>query len=543
MHNHFNALFKFKDNIMKRIVGWLFLLLVSCSDENEPAFFNVSNTSIEYDWKGGKQNIYVESNSTWNITSISPSWLNVEVYDNNVVFDVEPNETTNSRSSNVIFSASGIVDTVFVSQKAKERLAFTGGKYVVLEFSDTSFSIDIDKNVNFEIKYLDNTADWISQGQNSNVDSSLNIDGINGLWGNNKLTFVVKENASLDSRKGQIVIYNDYYQLSDTLNIEQKGGISDYYRDGEYIVLQKVLSKSANLIVMGDGFGRRNLQKGGKYVSCLTKAVDYFFSIEPYKSYQDYFNVYMVVAESEEEGVGEKNLFGQSTINNKFSTAFGDGTEIVCNDELIFEYARKVKELPADKPITVLVVLNSTKYAGTAYLYADGNSIALCPISTEASPNDFEGIVHHEAGGHAFGFLCDEYVYYDSKIPENRKDGIREWQKLGYQMNLDFTDNLEEILWKDFIGIEKYKNVGAFEGGYEYHYGVWRSEENSCMNNNIPYYNVQGRWCIVNRIMQLSGIEYSVQDFIAHDTLEYYLPGTRSMDNFTPLGEPVWIMK
>lgn len=236
---------------MKRIVGWLCILLVSCSDENEPAFFNVSNTSIEYDWKGGKQNIYVESNSTWDITSISPSWLNVEVYDNNVVFDVEPNETTNSRSSNVIFLASGIVDTVFVSQKAKERLAFTGGKYVVLEFSDTSFSIDIDKNVNFEIKYLDNTADWISQGQNSNVDSSLNIDGINGLWGNNKLTFVVKENASLDSRKGQIVIYNQYYQLSDTLNIEQKGRISDYYRDGECIVLQKALSKSANLIVMG----------------------------------------------------------------------------------------------------------------------------------------------------------------------------------------------------------------------------------------------------------------------------------------------------
>ena len=93
--------------------------------------------------------------------------------------------------------------------------------------------------------------------------------------------------------------------------------------------------------------------------------------------------------------------------------------------------------------------------------------------------------------------------------------------------------------------MDKYAPVGAYEGGYEYQYGVWRSEENSCMNNNIPYYNVQSRWNIVNRIMQLSDIEFSVQDFIENDH-PIYPKGSRGLntwEKFVPLGNPVWVVK
>ena len=56
----------------------------------------------------------------------------------------------------------------------------------------------------------------------------------------------------------------------------------------------------------------------------------------------------------------------------------------------------------------------------------------------------------------------------------------------GFQLNLDFTSDLSGILWKDFVGLPDYPEVGAYKGGSQYQYGVWRSEENSCMNNNIP---------------------------------------------------------
>lgn len=146
-------------------------------------------------------------------------------------------------------------------------------------------------------------------------------------------------------------------------------------------------------------------------------------------------------------------------------------------------------------------------------------------------------------GGHGFGFLCDEYVYYKQKMPESRKKKLKEWQELGFQMNLDFTSDSSSILWKDFIGLDKYKQVGAYEGGYEYQYGVWRSEENSCMNNNIPYFNVQSRWSIVRRIMQLSGREISIGDFIENDYVVLPYITSRAIDDksFKPLGEPIWI--
>ena len=114
---------------------------------------------------------------------------------------------------------------------------------------------------------------------------------------------------------------------------------------------------------------------------------------------------------------------------------------------------------------------------------------------------------------------------------------------MGFYHNLDFTDNLEIIRWKDFVGHAKYSDVGAFEGGYEYQYGVWRSEENSCMNNNIPYFNVQSRWSIVKRIMTISGTDFSISDFMENDIINkpYDSRGGNISGHFIPLGEPVMI--
>ena len=86
--------------------------------------------------------------------------------------------------------------------------------------------------------------------------------------------------------------------------------------------------------------------------------------------------------------------------------------------------------------------------------------------------------------------------------------------------------------------------MGAYEGGYEYQYGVWRSEANSCMNNNIPYFNVQSRWSIVTRIMKLAEMDFSVQNFIETDCVTSWYDTARSATSETvlpPLGNPIWI--
>lgn len=527
-------------NTMKDFLLLLFLLLLStsCSDEHEEELvsFNLSTSVVSFDSSAQSSEVAVDSNVDWGVLNLSslPEWIFVnKVSDTKLQIKVEENTTDDLRQCRVLFDVAKDSCFLDVLQDSRKYLSFRGNKEYVLESRKDSLAVGVDANVLYNVKIL-NGDGWIS----SSLDLSFPV-----LF-DRTLVFTIKGNKEREQREAFIVVSNNEYRLSDTLVVRQLENTSDLIFDGEYKLLRKSPKGNVNLIVMGDGFTDESLEDG-YYNDCMNDAVKYFFSIEPFKSYHEYFNVYMVVTESEEEGVGKKELLGGSSVNNKFGTAFGSGTEITCNDELIFEYARKVKELPEDKPITVLVVLNSDKYAGTAYLYPDGNSIALCPMSTEEVPNDFEGIVHHEAGGHAFGFLLDEYVYNQSEMPESRKNEIQEWQKMGYQMNLDFTDDLNEILWKDFIGIDKYAPVGAYEGGYEYQYGVWRSEENSCMNDNIPYYNVQSRWSIVNRIMQLSGIEFSVQDFIENDN-PVYPTGSRALNNwekFVPLAEPIWVVK
>lgn len=403
-----------------------------------------------------------------------------------------------------------------------------------IDFFPNTIKISINSNIDFSIT-ISEKEEWIKISNGFSATQQTK-----GFYLKNIITLEISENLTKEERIANVIISNQTYNLSDTLTIIQSGNPNEYYSDGSYKQLQKATKgNGVNLVFMGDGFTKEYLTINGQYEEIMKKAVEYFFSIEPFNSYRDFFTIYMMATESKEEGVNNEN--GNKQVNNKFQSTFGDGTSISCNDDLCFEYARKIKELQPDKPITIIMPLNSNKYAGTTYLYANGNSIALCPISTEESPNDFEGLVHHEAGGHGFGFLCDEYVYYNRFIPEIRKQEVREWQQLGFQMNIDFTNNLSEILWKDFIGIGKYNHVSAYEGGYEYQYGIWRPEENSCMNDNIPYFNVQSRWSIAQRIMKLAGItDFSVNEFIANDNVPPYIPSRSAIKDMPPLGQPVW---
>lgn len=436
----------------------------------------------------------------------------------------------------LLLGCKGSGDEIFLQEELPSvptmgRLQFVGEKKCVVNAIADELKVTIDCNVNYSLSI---SQEWITEAPNQEMKDEFDF------WKGKILRLKVAENRKDEERKAKVVIYNEVYGLSDTLYVTQKEG-GTCLSDGGYQLLQRASMGNVNLVVMGDGFTSQHLTVNGHYMAIMKQTVDYFFSIEPFKFYRNYFNVYAVIAESEEAGVAENDSWRKT--KNKFGTAFGSGTEIVCNSDLVFEYARKVKEIPVDKPLTVIVVLNSSKYAGTTYLYSNGNSIALCPMSDEPSPNNFEGLIHHEAGGHGFGFLCDEYVYYQQTIPESRKQNIKEWQEYGFQMNLDFTDDTSEVLWKDFVGMDKYKQVGVYEGGYEYQYGVWRSEENSCMNNNVPYFNVQSRWAIVNRIMKLAEKEFTVRDFMKADNPVLPDAATRSVAEkaFRPLGEPIWI--
>jgi len=91
----------------------------------------------------------------------------------------------------------------------------------------------------------------------------------------------------------------------------------------------------------------------------------------------------------------------------------------------------------------------------------------------------------------------------------------------GWYENLSLTGKMNEVPWSHLIFDEKYsKIVDIYEGGFKHSRGVYRSEYNSCMNNDIPYYSTISREAIVKRIMGYAGEEYSFEKFAANDNIE-----------------------
>ena len=307
------------------------------------------------------------------------------------------------------------------------------------------------------------------------------------------------------------------------------------YGDGDYIVNQTASKgEGVNLVFMGDCFDAYDIAQG-KYLEGIDEAIEHFFAVEPYHTYKDYFNVYTVMGMSEDSGTGTVN----SIKNAKFGSQYTIGAGIAPNEAITFEYACKAPTVTEDNINETLVVLieNTQDYGGICYMWNDGSAIAVCPMSADAYPYDFRGIVQHEAGGHGFGKLGDEYIYVNAFIQScnclnKHVDEFNAAKANGWYDNMSLSSDMNEVPWSHLIYHPTYSNrVDMFEGGFFHARGVYRSEANSCMNNNIPYFSAVSRESIVKRIMEYAGETFNQQDFYDKDVLT--IPSRSAMSPWT----------
>lgn len=358
-----------------------------------------------------------------------------------------------------------------------------------------------------------------------------------------EVTLTIHQMSSGSSmRSGEIV-----FKLKDQ-DYRHKCTVSQYdyiYAEDEIINLQKASKGNRggiNLVFLGDGYDAKDISDG-KYMKDMQDQVENFFGIEPYKSYRDYFNVYTAIAVSPETGIGTINTIRYA----KFETTYTGGVGLRCDYDAVFDYALRMPTVTTEnlKESLVIVVPNSTDYGGICQMWEDGSAIAFCPLSTYGYPLDTRGVIQHEAGGHGFGKLGDEYIYHNAFIDFctcnccGHVDAINWAKALGWYENLSLTGKMNEVPWSQLIFDEKYSDfVDIFEGGYMHSRGVFRSEQNSCMNNDIPYYSTISRMAIVKRIKQYAGEEFSYEDFKANDVVSNDA-ATRSFDNLRYSGGSV----
>ena len=297
------------------------------------------------------------------------------------------------------------------------------------------------------------------------------------------------------------------------------------YDEDEVITLQKATrGNGVNLVFLGDGYNNKDIANG-TYLKDMKQQMEYFFGVEPYTTYRDYFNVYTAIALSQESGVGTVNTL----CDNKFETTFTGGASLQCNTNDVFKYALRMPTVNSGNLNQTLIVLtpNTKDYGGVTSMWADGSAIAITPKSSDIYPYDSRGIVQHEAGGHGFGKLGDECVYLNSFIQNSASEAEFNAAKAnGWYENLSLTNKMHEVPWAHLIFNNKYNEVvDIYEGGFMYARGVFRSELNSCMNNSVPYFNAISREAIVKRIKQYAGETYSFDEFVKNDNPN---PGSRS---------------
>lgn len=327
-------------------------------------------------------------------------------------------------------------------------------------------------------------------------------------------------------RSGQVTFKLDDKDCSFTFDVEQY----DYdYPDGHVQTLQTA-SKGPGIdfVFTGEGYDAKDIAKG-TFSTNATDGFNHLFDLEPYKSYKEYFNVYAVTAMSDESGIGTVNTVKDS----KFGTVFSQNRILCQKPDDAFAWAKKADASMDLSKSLVILLMNASTYEGICYMYGDGSALACCPISTDAYPYDFRGIVQHEAGGHGFGKLADEYIYHNAYIQNcDCKDGCVHpqgdddtstsygmYKSKGWYKNLSMNGDMKQVPWAHLIYHPKYSNyVDMFEGGYMHSRGIYRSEATSCMNNNIPYYSAISRQAIVERIKFCAGEEFSLEDFYAHDS-------------------------
>lgn len=538
--------------MLKNIFKTLLLLTVfvfaaqSCSDDDELANLSLSTEEIVFgDYKKGVQTFTLESNTNWEINVDSENkWLKVNKerglagrFFISIIVDNE-NNTDVDRLANLIVKTKKSIKEIKVKQMGAASI----------NLSEEELVIEKEEVITFTLQAED---DWII----SIPESWCDVSPKSGSAGTHTITITPKsQNEEVVVRR--LTLKATVPGNSASLIITQAA--ADTYKDGDVLEIQTATrGVGIDLIFMADGFTKKDLAAHGigKYEKSIRAAVEAFFDIEPYTTYRDYFNVYMVVAESKEEGVSDTKVTKNTALKTKFTDGSG-GFTTACDNDLVKKYVKLISKLKGRtitdvdlRSMTTIVALNDTRYSGTTYVWDTGFSIALCSMSTQSGTYGFANLVMHEAGGHGFGRLADEYIgngNTEVTIPQTQIDRLinnQNWA-VKYGLNVTVSTDPSEIPWTDFIGLAKYPYIGLYEGAFNYGKGVWRSEENSCMIYNIKYFNTISRWLITKRILELGRESVlTLEDFVAKDNVTPI--SIRKSVGFEkqPLSPPVYVIE
>ena len=267
-------------------------------------------------------------------------------------------------------------------------------------------------------------------------------------------------------------------------------------------------AKRFNLIVLGDGYTEA---EQAKFREDVDRHLNVMWSVEPYKSYRNYINVYRVDIVSGESGIGCDPGLAAGKKATPLSMGFWGNCNpgsvqrlITMDNQAANRFANLVTGTGSGNR-QILALGNSGTYGGAGGSYA-----------TASGSNAMSALISPHELGHSLGGLQDEYDYYQRGEPGGAYTGgepssAHHTLLTGQQM-LD-----QQKKWWRWLGetSESGGPIGRFEGGMYFTSGVWRPSQHSMMKTLGYYYDQVAREVMVQRITAKTMV---IQDGTPADT-------------------------
>ena len=292
--------------------------------------------------------------------------------------------------------------------------------------------------------------------------------------------------------------------------------------DGKVTQLQKhTIGKGVPIVIMGERFTESDI-KYGRYRKATNWALEGLFSMCPMFTLRDYFDVYEVTAVS----------FANKSEDTAFSSDFS-GRTVSGDYNKAVEYAKKAIGEERIDDATIIILINQDIYGGSCYMDVSYTSYvsdipkgcAVAFVSLEGY--DVRSIKHysvllHEAIGHGFAKLADEYVDDVFGPVEADKEWLMEYQSKGYYRNISYDSDVTKSCWADFAADSRYNSekLGCYEGAQYIDTGAYRATENSIMRLLDSDFNVVGRSMIYKRCLKIAygdSWKFNYEDFVKFD--------------------------
>jgi hypothetical protein len=443
--------------------------------------------------EGEEQTLLIRSDAKWTLSS-DCSWLSISDQsgetDRQVIVNAPINTGDKERRGVITVSMGDLSQKIEVKQKKSNDI-------LTLIDCDTIELSDMGKYRIYEIAA---SSAWTAAAN----DDWVSVSPANGSAGITKVRISATENNNGAERNNGITLTMDGKQKKIPLRQGAKGS---YWNDGDVLTLYShTRGKGVPVVLIGDGFDRQDMKKGGWWESKARELVDnYFLKNAIVKDFKDLFDIHVYMAESPERGVYSEN-------NNRF----GCGKPEINLDSAmtLIKQTTAIRKVPSIDPGFSTIFIGNGMIGGYAWF-----EYRMGVYSTAEPPSIYW--MAHEFVGHGFSGLADEYGGDGTYMS---KDDLHLYQSLGECLNVADTDDFSKVPWKNFIGRKGYEEIGAFQGGFYDDKNVWRPEDHSVMvcwtpeqDVTGPYYNAMSRWMIYKEILTHADLPCTFDDFLEFD--------------------------